>query len=215
MRSETKFLPALRFHFLTPIYDLVSRSTREYFFKKRLIRMAKLDQGDRILDVGCGTGTLAIMIKSDYPQVAVTAIDCDEAMLNIARSKTARKNLAIDYKNAFSNAIPLSDSSIDACFSTLLFHHLTRDQKVQTLSEIHRLLRQDGELLIADWGKPRNFVMKLLSMTERIFDGKVTSDNLNGLLPELVKAAGFGKVELREQIDTFFGTLDLMSAIKS
>ena len=215
MRSETKFLPALRFHLLTPIYDFVSRSTREYYFKKRLIRMATLSQGDRILDVGCGTGTLAILIKSAYPQVAVTGIDCDDAILNMARAKTARKRMTIDYKNAFSDAIPLPGSCIDACFSTLFFHHLARDQKQRTLSEIYRLLRQDGELLIADWGKPQNSIMKLLSLPVRIFDGKVTADNLNGLLPDLIKTAGFDKVELREQIDTFFGTLNLISAIKS
>lgn len=215
MPVADKFLPALRFHFMTPLYDLLCRLSREHYFKQQLLKLADIRQEDQILDVGCGTGTLAIMLKSAYPQGEITAIDCDAAILNMAKGKADRRQLEINFIKAFSDAIPLSDGSIASCFSSLFFHHLERTQKKKTLDEIFRLLRKDGQLLIADWGKPANPLMKSLSLSVRFFDGKsVTCDNHNGLLPELIESAGFNKVELREEIGTIFGTLTLISAIK-
>ena len=84
-RSDSSYVPALGFHWLTPAYDLVVRATtRERTFKSALIGQANLRPGQQLLDLACGTGTLAIWIKQRQPDVNVTAIDGDTNILAIA-----------------------------------------------------------------------------------------------------------------------------------
>ena len=114
-----------------------------------------------------------------------------------------------------STALPYPDASFDRVLSSLLFHHLTRAVKESTLREIHRVLKPDGELHIADWGRPQDPVMRVLSYSIVLLDGREqTEDNLAGALPGLIKGAGFSAVELDRTYRTVYGTLALLSATR-
>jgi len=217
MRHKRKgYIPALGYDYLTLLYDpLVGITTREMAFKHRLVEEARVDEAHRVLDVGCGTGTLLILVRERSQFAIAMGLDGDAQVLTIARSKTDKRAQEIILVEAFSFSIPFADCSFDRVLSSLMFHHLTRTEKVRTLREVFRVLRPSGELHVADWGRPHNLVMRALSLPVRLWDGpNRTTDNVRGLLPDLFRNAGFEGVSEGARFATLFGTLSLYKGRK-
>ena len=203
-------------NWLTKFYDpVIATTTREKTFKKRLITQATIKSEHQVIDIGSGTGTLALWIKQQYPETQVTGLDGDPKILSIARKKSRKMQASINFIQGLSSNIPFDGYHFDRCLSSLFFHHLTLDSKKETLSEIFRILKHGGEIHIADWGKSSNLLMRILFYQIQLLDGfKTTSGNVNGVIPELLSATGFQNVSVVEEISTIFGTMTLYSAIK-
>jgi ubiquinone/menaquinone biosynthesis C-methylase UbiE len=214
--DERTFLPALRFRALTPVFDRAVRvTTREHSFKRLLLRQAGIRPGESVLDVGAGTGTLAIMAAREAPDVQVTGLDADPEILAIARRKAAAAGVDIEFVEAFSTDLPFPDSQFDVVLSSLFFHHLERDVKTRTLAELLRVLKPGGRMHVADWGKPSDPVMAAAVLQVRLFDGfGVTADNVSGALPGLFESTGFEHTRTLDQLRTPLGTLALYEAAK-
>src|SRR3990172_9126565 len=104
MEKNEKYIPALGLDRLTPLYDPVLRWVmREETFKRRLIDQAQIQPSHRVLDLGCGTATLTILIKQAQPDSEVFGIDGDTKVLDIGRAKAARAgvNITLDHGLAF------------------------------------------------------------------------------------------------------------------
>jgi ubiquinone/menaquinone biosynthesis C-methylase UbiE len=211
-----RYVPALRFQALTRFYDPLARlTTRERTWKERLVEQADIRLGTDVLDLGCGTGTLALMVAAAEPQANVTGLDGDPEMLERAEEKAAGASAELAFDHGFSYDLPYEDGSFDRVLSSLFFHHLAVDDKRRTLAEIKRVLRTDGELHVADWGRPDGTAMRLASKSIRLLDGdEPTRDNLAGRLPDLIAEAGFEDVQVRGGFATAFGTLALYSAAR-
>jgi len=136
-----------------------------------LVEQASPQAGHRILDLGCGTGTLAIMIARHEPGAVVIGLDGDAEILERARAKAESAELQIRFDHALSTALPYEDASFDLVVSTLMLHHLTTEAKRQTVGEVARVLRPGGELHVADYGRPADPLMGLLFTLVRVFDG--------------------------------------------
>lgn len=216
--SETGpgYLPALRFKALTPYFDRFIRTpVRENALKARLIEQVALRPGERTLDVGAGTGTLAIRLARREPGARVVGLDADPDILAIARRKAADAGAAIELVEAMSTAMPFEDGSFDKVVSTLFFHHLDPGGKRTTLAEVARVLRPGGELHVGDWGPPADPLQAALFLPVRIFDGfAVTADNRRGALPDLFEEAGMTGVRVEGRLRTALGTLELLRARK-
>ncbi len=210
------YLLALKYDWLTTLYDpLIKFGLRETAFKRRLIAQAKLKRDQRILDLGCGTGTLLTMIREQYPKAHLTGVDGDPKILEIARKKSKKRNLKMALDQALSSKLPYPDGSFDRVVSSLFFHHLDSMEKKKTFREIFRVLKRGGELHIADWGKAQNLLMRALFFSVQVFDGfKTTQDHVDGLLPNYLLKAGFGEVEEKNEFMTILGTLSFFSAKK-
>jgi ubiquinone/menaquinone biosynthesis C-methylase UbiE len=208
------YLPAARFDFLTPVFDVFVRATtRERTSKQKLLDQAGLDGDAEVLDLGSGTGTLAIWAKSSNPRLRIRGLDGDPAIVAQARRKAARAGVEIGFDEGFSYDLPYEDASFDRVLSSLFFHHLVLRDKERTIAEIARVLRPGGELHVADWGEPRSLASKAGAVAIRRFDGdEPTRDNLAGRLPELFEAGGLADARERERIGTPMGTLSLYSA---
>jgi len=180
---------------------------REFTFKRRLVDQARITKGERVLDLGCGTATLAILIKESHPEAEVIGLDGDPKVLEIAR---AGLDITLDRGIAFE--LPYPDSSFDRVLSSLLFHHLTRENKRHTLGEVFRVLRHGGEFHLADFGKPSNVLMYLTSLVMRHFEEN--RDNIDGLMPKFIKEAGFNRVEEVTRYMMMIGTISLYRALK-
>lgn len=215
-RKKDNYIPALRYDWLTPFYDtLVRLTTRERAFKKALIDQAELESFDRVMDLGCGTGTLAILIKKTHPQTAVFGVDGDLKVLEIARTKARASNVAIEFKHGMSFELPFAEGAFDRIVSSLFFHHLTSESKRKTLQNVFHVLRPGGELHVADWGLPANFLMKAGSLGVKLLDGReTTTDNFSGLLPVIIEENGFRNVRQGMYFNTLFGTIRLLKAQK-
>lgn len=214
--DRNNYIPALRYEWLTGFYDTVmDKLMRETTFKQALVQQAQVAKGHRVLDLGCGTATLTLLIKQAHPEAEVTGLDGDPKALEIALTKVARSGLAIALDEGMSFNLPYPDNSFDRVFSGLLFHHLTREDKARTLKEVHRVLVPGGELHVADWGKPSNALMHLAFFLVQLLEGfKTTTDNVNGLLPEFFSKAGLQDVQETARYATVFGTMALYQARK-
>lgn len=214
--SNERYIPALRFNWLTPIYDpVVQMTTRENVFKTALVNQIEVKEGQSILDLACGTGTLTILLKQAASESEVTGLDGDRKILEMAKNKAHLEGLHINFERGFSQQMSYSDESFDHVVSSLFFHHLIQESKLETFREVWRVLKPHGEFHIADWGHPRNQLMKIGSFFIKVLDGfEMTSDNFNGNLPELIKKAGFEKVEETKYFNTLFGTIRLYKSLK-
>lgn len=215
--GEPKYVPALGFGWLTSYYDIVVRvSTRERSFKQALIRQAAIGPGHRVLDVGCGTGTLSIWIKADHPNAEIVGVDGDSAVLSLASRKANDAGISVQFDQAMSYDLPYPNAHFDRVVSSLFFHHLSRENKSRTMEEIYRVLKPGGQLHVADWGMVANRAMRGLFLAVQFLDGfRNTQDNVSGRLPGLFKHAGFTQVSEMQSFATVFGTMALYSAGKA
>src|SRR5436305_8403450 len=158
-----QFVPALRFDALTRLYDpVVAITSRERGFKQRLLEHARIKDGESVLDLACGTGTLAIEVKKNHPKAKVSALDGDNAVLQRAKGKARNAGVKISFQLGLANELPYDARTFDVVLSTLLFHHLTDEAKADAAEEIRRVLRLGGRVLIADWGRPQDPMMRAM-----------------------------------------------------
>ena len=214
--QSEKFIPALGFHLFTPLYDLIVGLTgRERTVKQALIHDADLRPEQKVLDLACGTGTLAVMVKEFEPALELTGVDADPRMLSKARRKAGSAGVSISFDQALSFSLPYADDCFDQVLSTMFFHHLTWDDKVRSVREVYRILKPGGHFYVADWGAPDNSLMRLLFLTVQVLDSfATTKDHIAGRLPELFSGQGFVNVKQRQSVNTIYGTIALYSAVK-
>ena len=211
--KSSRYIPALSFQWLTPLYDPVLRWVmREETFKRALVQQAGLKPGMQVLDLGCGTGTLTILVKQSAPGVDVTGLDGDPEVLDIARAKAAKAGLQIAWDAGMAFDLPYPDGKFDRVLASLVFHHLTRPDKQRAFYEAYRVLRPWGELHMVDFGLARTPLMRLAAVgMSRLEEAE---DNFKGLLPVMMASAGFTQVDEIAQFATLFGPLSLYSAVK-
>lgn len=213
--KDEHYVPALSYDWLTFLYDPVVRlTTREAAFKAALLAQAQIQPGQSVLDLACGTATLTIAIKQAHPLAKVIGLDGDPTILQQARGKAHRAAAAIQFDEGMSYELPYANESFDVVFSSLFFHHLTRENKLRTFAEVRRILKPSGQFHVADWGAPHNALMKLASQGIVLLDGETTKDNFAGLLPEFIRQSGFESVEETQNFNSLFGTIRLHKAQK-
>lgn len=205
------FVRALRFRRLTPVYDALLRlTTREGAFRRMVVEHLQLRGGLRVLDLGCGTGSLALLIKRLHPHVEVVGIDADPDVLAIARAKAAVAGLEVELIEGGIDAVAAPDSSFDRVVSSLVFHHLKRGVKCAALREAHRVLREQGSFHLADWGPMSSPWLRAMFLPVRVLDGREsTRDHLDDTLPRLIREAGFELDPDSPRLITMFGRLSV------
>lgn len=211
MKSH-KYVPALGFRWLTPIYDaLIDGPMSMSRMRKDLVAAMGDLSGKRILDVGSGTGTMAVMIKQAHPTAEVVGIDGDPQILEIARGKARSLGLAIQFDRGMSFDLPYPNEDFDVVLTTVMLHHLMRDEKQKTAREMYRVLRPGGQLFGADFVEPRSSFGKAIRPITRRFER--VAENLDGFLPVMFANAGFQNY--RETSRYFFGSISLFEGSKS
>lgn len=215
MNTKT-YIPALKYNWLTKLYDpVVGALMPEKEFKNALIAQASLEPGSKVLDFGCGSLTLTLMAAEKCPEAKFHAIDVDTKILSIAEKKLTLSGAKVSLLHYNGQTFPFGEGYFDKVISSLVFHHLTKEQKLQSLSEVLRVLKPNGELHIADWGKATNQLMRGAFYTVQLLDGfKTTTDNVKGLLPEYIAQEGFKHVTETKTFNTILGTLSLYKANK-
>ncbi|MFN9162111.1 MAG: class I SAM-dependent methyltransferase [Alphaproteobacteria bacterium] len=211
--TPDSFTPALGQPWLTPVYDLaIAAVTRERVWRGLLVRQIDATPGDRILDVGCGTGTLAMMIARGAPKAALLGIDPDSVVLQRARKKTAAAGVPIRFVQGFLTEEALAEvAPLTKITSSLVLHQVPREEKRRILSLMHGALGMRGELHIADYGEQRTPLSRFLfQRTVQSLDGfENTQPNADGILPVLMREVGFGRVEEPHRIATPTGSISI------
>jgi ubiquinone/menaquinone biosynthesis C-methylase UbiE len=211
--TNEEYIPALSYRFLTPFYDFIQKYVvRDVRYKTRLIEQANIQPGHHVLDLGCGTGTLAIMVKQRQPGAEVTGLDADPDMLKVAKYKSAQQNTPVTFDAGFTNKLPYPDASFDRVLSSIMIHHLKTPDKETTAREVYRVLKSGGQLHIIDFGKPVTWYGKILGPFLHGFEE--ANDNIDGRLPEIFGAPGL-KTQVLGNFWTFFGDLAFLKGEKS
>jgi ubiquinone/menaquinone biosynthesis C-methylase UbiE len=213
--ADDRYVPALGFDWLTRFYDpLIALTLREKALKGRLVEQAGIRPGHHVLDVGCGTGTLAILIKRRHPDARVVGLDGDPKVLAIARRKIAAAGVEVELREGLANAEPtFAPASFDRIVTSLVLHHLTPAQKREAVAAMRRWLRPQGELHVLDFGPPQNAVMAGISRAVGWLDGEDRlRENREGKLLAIAREAGFARAEELDRAFTPFGSVSFLRA---
>ena len=209
--ASFSYVPPLGFRWLTPCYDLVTRLlVRDTTLKTSLLDEVSPQPGEKLLDLGCGTGTFILLLKRRAPHTHVEGIDLDERALTIARRKIAEANLDITLHHGSithpQTVAALGHGTFDGVVSSLVFHHLKKTEKLAAMREILRLLKPGGRFILADWGPMDRWLERVVFYPVRLLDGfETTADNVTGRLPLMLEETGFVDVEKRRTHMTLFG----------
>jgi demethylmenaquinone methyltransferase/2-methoxy-6-polyprenyl-1,4-benzoquinol methylase/phosphoethanolamine N-methyltransferase len=184
-----------------PYYDLAVNLTtlgQAVHLRKMTVDTALIKPGDRVLDVGCGTGEVTLLAKTRTKGGQVYGIDPAPEMIAAARKKAGRRGLEVDFRVGVIESLPFEESTMDVVTSSLMMHHLPEDLKVRGLAEIYRVLKPGGRLLIADFMRPTGSFLNHLFMAFTRHQGLESGIED---LQKLLRAAGFGQITpLEEQI---------------
>jgi ubiquinone/menaquinone biosynthesis C-methylase UbiE len=190
---QRAFVPAAGHDWLLPFYDPLQHLLGGEALHDALLEQAALAPGHELLDVGCGTGSLAVLARRRHPGVEVTALDPDPKALAIARRKAERAGLAVRFEQGYGDALPWSDASFDRVLSSLMFHHLDLDTKRGMLREVVRVLRPGGSFHLVDFGRSGDrddgLLTRLLHRAEHL------RDQDDARIAELLREAGLRDVE--------------------
>lgn len=199
--EKKSYIPPMHIGFLTPLYDLgcglIGLGRR---FRSAVIDRLGIKGTERVLDAGCGTGALLMVLKERSPSISAEGLDPDEKALAIAKRKSGRKGLDIKWRHGFMEEMPFDEGSFDIVVSTLAFHHVDPEKKLQALRECSRVLRLTGRIVLVDispdeTGFIGRLVYRVLSLFEHL--------SRSGEIVAMMKEAGFS--EIRETGSYPFG----------
>ncbi len=216
--TKKEFTPAMGDSRLTPLYDFAIRwLTREHIWRDMLIQQINISASDRILDVGCGTGSLAIRLKGAEPAAEVIGLDPDDEVLCLAQQKAQSAGVNVVWRQGFlSDEMVREMTPVSKVVSSLVLHQTPLEEKANILSAMHRILEPQGKLHIADYGLQRTKFMRIMfrRTVQRVDGIEDTQPNADGILPDLIKAAGFSDLHETKIVPTITGSISLYNAIK-
>jgi ubiquinone/menaquinone biosynthesis C-methylase UbiE len=185
--AHRHYIPAAGKRWRLPFYDLLARLLGADKARIPLAEQAALQPGSRALEIGCGTGSLLVLLRRMQPAADVVGLDPDPAALAIARRKADR--IAVQLDEGFADALPYPDGSFDRVLSCFMFHHLSRAVKEAALREARRVLRPGGRFHMVDFAGPGNADRGFLA--RRIHANTHLRDNDEERVLAFLRDAGF------------------------
>lgn len=214
--STQSFTPALGRVAPARFFDVVVALTRERLWRALAAMYVVPQPGDVIVDVGCGTGSLALLLSRVQPSARIIGLDPDPEVLSVARQKAA-DDATVQWRVGMGDALvdAVGADSVDTVVSSLVLHQCPLPMKRAVLASMFAVLKPGGRLVIADYGLQRTALMRLAFRIVQLADGKEdTQPNADGALPGLMSDAGFADVREAEVVSTVTGSISIYVARK-
>ncbi len=186
--SARRFLPGMGRDWMLPLYDPFTRLIGVESAHRKLADQAELDSAQRVLEIGCGTGNLLLVVKRMRPHLELVGLDPDPKALARADRKARRAGVTLQLDRGFADELPYPDGSFDRVLSSLMFHHLESNLRVTSLREVRRVLRPGGSLHLMDFGGDSHHAHGLARFARR---SHTLKDNWDDRIPTLMREAGF------------------------
>jgi ubiquinone/menaquinone biosynthesis C-methylase UbiE len=209
MCAERRYLPAASLHLLLPAYDPIMKLLRFQRALGPLVAQAGLQPSHRVLDIGCGTGTLAVMIARAHPAIEVTGVDPDPRALARAVRKAGRAGVAVRFDRGFADALAYANQTFDRVFSSMMLHHVPRAEKPGVLAEARRVLKPGGRLELLDFAGGTH------ALVAHVLHGRRASASADERLLRLLRDAGFADARRLETRPTIAGAIAYYQAVRS
>jgi ubiquinone/menaquinone biosynthesis C-methylase UbiE len=188
--SSAQVSRGLRWPRFYDLMVLVLTRGRDRAYREKLLDLAGIGPGDNVLDIGSGTGTLAISAwRRARPTGSVTGTDISKPMLAAARRKSRRAGAEIAFMEADATSLPFADASFDVVLMTTVMHMVPTASRPKVLGEMARVLKPGGRALLVDYGGPLEARRKMSAR-----HGPHGSFDLYRLKDEM-KEAGFSNVQ--------------------
>ncbi len=218
MTSQDKdYVPVLRYRFLTPLYDAaIALLTREGAWRQSVLKALDLQSGERILDIGCGTGSLLSLIHQHQPYAQLFGIDPDPQIIARAKEKLDASG-DIELINDMGDALGqyFDPESLDVVVVTLVLHQVPVAGKEAIIKAAFKALKPGGRLMIGDYAVQPNWLMKQCFKIIQMLDGyELTQPNADGILTELAISSGFSEISVTEVIHTPTGAISVVRCLK-
>ncbi|MEJ3655717.1 class I SAM-dependent methyltransferase [Actinomycetes bacterium KLBMP 9759] len=186
MSTTNDYIPAMGRNWLLPLYDPFTRLAGARALHRRLVAQAAIGPDHDVLDVGTGTGNVALTVARRHPAATVTGLDPDPLALARAELKADRAGLPVRWVRGFGGDLPFEAASFDRVLTALALHHLDGPAQVAALAEIRRVLRPGGSLHIVDFGGEHEH--NPLRRNRRL------AANSGDAIPQRLREAGFTDV---------------------
>jgi ubiquinone/menaquinone biosynthesis C-methylase UbiE len=196
-------MPAAGHDWALPLYDPFIKLLGGESARQALLEHARLRPKDRVLDIGCGTGTAIVTIKRLHPSVEVVGLDPDPKALARARRKAARAGVSVQLDQGFSDALPYPDASFDRVLSSFMFHHIRAEEKPHTLREVRRVLTPEGSFHLLDLAGSESGAHGFVG--RRLHSDDLLRDNAEDRVLMLMREAGFRDPKMAARGTIFFG----------
>jgi ubiquinone/menaquinone biosynthesis C-methylase UbiE len=203
--SRKEFLPAAGRDVFLPLYDPLVSLMGGDRARQELIKQAQIQPDQRVLDIGCGTGTLVVLLKRKYATAQIVGLDPDPKALRRAEKKVRRAGVAVKLDDGFADELPYEEHTFDRVLSSFMFHHLEGQEQEEMMREVLRVLKPGGSFHLLDfaggedgahgrWGRLVNSHARL-------------KDNSQRRILQLMRRAGFANAEKVKDGRMLFGLL--------
>lgn len=213
--NEHAFTPALGRFLPARFFDHAAALTRERLWRALTVTYLAPRPDDVIVDVGCGTGSLALLLSRVEPGAQIIGLDPDPDVLAVARRKGADTRVQWHLGMGDDLVELFGTESVSGVVSSLVLHQCPVPMKRAVLESMFAVLQSGGRLVIADYGQQRTQLMRTAFRIVQLADGKAdTQPNADGVLPELMSSAGFRDVREAEVVATVTGSISVYVAHK-
>jgi ubiquinone/menaquinone biosynthesis C-methylase UbiE len=210
--APRRYLPGMGRNWLLPLYDPLTRAMGMESVHRKLAEQAELESAQRVLEIGSGTGNLALLVKRMHPQLDVVGLDPDPKALARAARKAHRAGLDLELDRGFADQLPYPDASFDRVLSALMFHHLDADLRTASLREVRRVLRPGGSLHLVDFGGSSHDLRGLARLARR---SHTLRDNWDDRIPSLMRETGLNDPAEVDHLTKHVGRLTYYRATRA